>query len=102
MFSYTVRCSISNAQVAEAWLDWLKEEHIQDVLDAGAIAAEVFKMGDESVFEIRYRFLSKTDFEKYESQHAPRLRQEGLSKFPLELGLSYSRSTAERIGEFKK
>ena len=95
MFSYTVRCSFSDVNIVDLWLDWLKDEHIQEVIDCGATSAEVFQMDDSQTYEIRYRFASKTAFTKYEQEHAPRLRKEGLSKFPLELGLEYSRNTGE-------
>lgn len=95
MFSYTVRCSFSDPTVAENWLQWLKSEHIQDVIDCGAMSGEVFAMDDSPTYEVRYQFASKEDFANYESDHAPRLRAEGLTKFPLDLGLKYSRSAGE-------
>ncbi len=100
MFSYTVRCSFTESKVAQAWIDWLKDEHIQDVIDCGATSAEVFQMDDSLTYEIRYQFDSSTAFAKYEADHAPRLRKEGLAKFPLELGLEYSRSTGESRFKF--
>ena len=96
VFSYTVCCSFSASEVAASWLRWLHEEHIQDVLDAGASSAEIFKMEDGLTYEVRYQFSSRLEFEQYERDHAPRLRQEGLQKFPLELGLAYSRTTGQR------
>lgn len=97
MFSYTVRCGFTNNDVAASWLNWLKEEHIQDVLNAGATGAEVFKMNNSTTYEIRYQFQNKASFEEYELNHAPGLREEGLAKFPLELGLEYSRTTGQSL-----
>ena len=99
MFSYTVRCCISDPSIAVKWLSWLKDQHIQDVIDAGATSAEIFQMEDGQTYEIRYQFATKSEFEAYESNHAPRLRKEGLEKFPLEMGLEYSRSTGQLIFE---
>lgn len=99
MFSYTVRCQIDDPKVAQSWLDWLVREHVQDVITAGAEAAEIFQM-DQSTFEIRYRFKSRQSFEHYEQNHAPHLRAQGLAKFPLELGLEYSRSTGRCLHRF--
>ena len=95
---YTVRCSFSaDKSVADKWVAWLRDEHLQDVLNAGAMGAELVRMdGDEVAYEVRYRFPSREAFQTYERDHAPQLRAEGLSRFPLDLGLTYSRS----VGEF--
>jgi hypothetical protein len=98
MFSYTVRCEFSDPEVARQWIEWLRQSHIRDVLNAGAQSAEVFSIiGEHETYEIRYRFASQQDFAAYELHHAPRLRKEGLEKFPLELGLRYTRATAELV-----
>ena len=95
--AYTVRCRFQDAEVAELWLTWLRDRHLQDVCDAGAESGDVVRLdpvGQEGdvVCEARYTFASRQAFEAYERDHAPRLRQEGLELFPLSLGLSYSRS----------
>jgi hypothetical protein len=97
MYSYTVRCSFSDVDVSARWFQWLQEEHIQHVLDCGALSADVFEMDCGLTFEIRYGFSSKSAFEDYERNHAPRLRAEGLKKFPLSLGLEYSRTHGQLI-----
>ena len=99
MFSYTVRCEIADAAVADSWLNWLVSKHVADVLQAGALSAEIFEL-EPGTFEIRYRFESEDAFRTYERDHAPALRLEGLQKFPLELGLSYSRSTGRCLHRF--
>jgi len=48
--------------------------------------------GDPRTFEARYRFASREEFDRYQSDHAPRLRAEGQSLFPPEKGLSYRRT----------
>ena len=97
MFSYTVRCTFTDAEVVGRWMNWLRDKHIQDVIDAGAVGAEVFKMNNTETYELRYQFASQADFEKYELEHAPGLREEGLAEFPLELGLEYARTTGESL-----
>ena len=47
--------------------------------------------------EARYLFDSREAFETYERDHAPALREEGLRAFPLDLGLSYTRTTGTVI-----
>lgn len=99
--AYTVRCRFTDAAVAEKWLDWLRDGHLQDVCDAGAESAYAVRMDlepgstDAAVCEARYTFPSRNAFEIYEADHAPRLREEGLTLFPLDLGLSYARSLGE-------
>jgi len=95
---YTVACEFDNAATAQEWVDWLEREHLADVCRAGALSAEIIRMdGDTIRYEVHYRFRSRTEFEVYERDHAPRLRAEGLKHFPLELGLRYARSTGEVI-----
>ena len=105
MFVYTVRCRFQSEgqSISESWLTWLRDEHIRDVLQAGAISAEIVAMVDDDlVYEIRYRFESRQSFQIYEQNHAPRLRQDGLKRFPLELGLEYSRDTGQILDQFSE
>ena len=96
MFAYTVICTFEKAEVADAWTDWLRGGHLADVRAAGAIAAELVRLeGIPIRLEARYRFASRQAFEDYERDHAPRLRAEGLERFPLALGLSYERTIGE-------
>ena len=68
------------------------------MIACGAIAADIVRLDcDLTTFEIRYLFASRAAFEEYEREHAPRLRREGLEKFPLELGLTYHRRTGEIV-----
>ncbi len=102
MYRYTVKCTFTSgdADLIESWLEWLKNGHIADVMRGGASGAEVILMNVElPTFEIRYRFPAKASFEQYLAEHAPRLRDEGLSKFPLELGLAYERSDGQVVFE---
>ncbi len=90
---YTVRCEFTDPAVADAWLRWLAEEHLADVCAAGALDAEAVRLdGDPVTCEVRYHFADRAAFETYERDRAPALREEGLSRFPLDLGLSYRRS----------
>lgn len=98
MFAYTVACTFTNPDVADRWLDWLREEHLADVCAAGALDARAVRVdGDAIRCEARYHFADRAAFEAYERDHAPRLREEGLEKFPLDLGLTYERSTGEVV-----
>ncbi len=96
MFAYTVRCEFDDPAVAERWARWIADEHLAEVCAAGAAGGDLVRLdGNPPCCEVRYRFASREAFEAYERDHAPRLRSEGLAKFPLELGLRYERSTGE-------
>ncbi len=88
MYSYTVRCKFQSPDresVAQRWLTWLESEHIPDVIAAGAVSAEIFRMDGkpaELVYEIRYRFANRAAFEIYETNEAPRLRAKDSPGFP--------------------
>jgi hypothetical protein len=92
--AYTVHCEIDDPELAEDWLAWLEDAHLKDVLDAGATEATVVRLdGEPASFEVRYAFPSRKAFDTYERDHAPRLRAEGLARFPLSRGLRYRRTT---------
>ena len=98
MFAYTVRCTFSYRDLADEWVDWLRNEHLADVCEAGAIDAEVVRLESDPVeVEVRYHFPSREIFNRYEQEHAPRLRKEGLERFPLDRGLSFHRSVGEVV-----
>lgn len=91
--AYTVRCTFTDANVADEWVAWLRDEHVADVCRGGAESATVVRLdGDPITLEVRYRFPSRDAFDAYERDHAPALRDEGLRRFPLERGLRYERS----------
>lgn len=106
MFSYTVACTFDEAAVADEWIAWLRDEHLRDVCDAGALDAEVTRCdsasGAGTRCEVRYHFESRAAFERYVREHAPRLREEGLKRFPPERGLSYERSTGEVVARHSR
>lgn len=98
MFAYTVRCTFQSVDVLDEWIAWLRDEHLRDVAAGGARSAEVFRLdGADLVCEVRYLFDDRTAFDRYERDVAPALRDEGLKHFPLERGLTYARSTGERV-----
>ncbi|MEM1206034.1 MAG: DUF4286 family protein [Acidobacteriota bacterium] len=91
--AYTVACTFTDPDVAARWLHWLESEHLADVVAAGALDAHAVRLDGEPLrCEARYTFASREAFQAYERDHAPRLREEGLTLFPLDLGLEYARS----------
>ena len=101
MLSYTVAVTFANQTQVDAWLHWLREGHIADVMAGGAAAAEIVQMDTPALtYEVRYRFPSRDAFAAYERDFAPRLRAEGLRLFPTDQGISYRRSVGMIVGKF--
>lgn len=99
--AYTVAASFTDSGVAEEWLRWLREGHIADVLAGGASAAEIVELeGNGRSFEIRYQFPSREAYDRYIAEQAPRLRGEGLQRFPVERGIQYRRTVGVVAGRF--
>jgi hypothetical protein len=98
---YTVAVSFPDEEIAQRWLAWLRAGHINEVLAGGATAAEIIRCDGPVVeYEVRYSFPSRDAFDRYEREHAPRLRAEALSRFPPEHGVHYHRSTAVVLDQF--
>lgn len=102
-FAYTVVVEFSDPTVAEEWLGWLRAGHLVEVLACGATDAELIELTGPPPrrrFEVRYHFADAAAFAAYEQQHAPRLRAEGLARFPPERGVSYQRSMGQVLGRW--
>lgn len=96
---YTVHAEFDDAAVAAEWVAWLEGGHLDDVLEGGALAAALLRcVSPEAAhprFEVQYLFPDAARFAEYERVSAPRLRAEGLAKFPPSRGVRMTRSTAE-------
>ena len=99
-YRYTVRAFFEDQEVADEWVRWLQEGHCREVLSGGARRAEILQIEDaNNGFEVRYDFEDRTTFETYERIHAPGLRDEGLTLFPIERGIRYERACGTVIHE---
>jgi hypothetical protein len=100
-FVYWVRVRFADPAVAEGWMGWLRGGHIADVIAAGALDAELVRVdtpAGQTLIEVRYHFAQRADFERYEREHAPRLRAEGVARFPAGPTIAYERGTGELLG----
>ena len=103
--AYNVYCRIPNATQATSWLEWMRHDHIAKVIAAGAQSATLLKINEEQkpddlkgdLYEVRYIFASRTVYDEYITNHAPRLRAEGAALFPPGADFIYSRNHAEII-----
>ncbi len=90
---YTVRCTFPRPELRAEWIAWVVDGHAQEVVAAGATSADVVVLEEPPLSaDARYTFPSREAFDAYVAEDAPRLRGEGLARFPPELGLRYARS----------
>ncbi|MBP48104.1 MAG: hypothetical protein CMH53_09230 [Myxococcales bacterium] len=96
---YSVRCTFPTTQIRDQWLIWLMDGHAQALLDAGALSATLIQLETPALcVEVRYRFADRMAFERYERDHAPALREQGIRRWPAEMGLKYQRTEGAVIG----
>jgi hydroxyacylglutathione hydrolase len=91
---YEVRSRFVSPALRERYLRWLREGHVQAVVQGGAIDGEVRIEADGAVVS-RYRFASAAAFAAYESGPAVALRAEGRALFSE--GVFMERAVAERV-----
>lgn len=92
-----VRAEFDDEALRQAFISWLVEGgHARDVCAAGATRAEVLRLdGTPARVEVRYDFESREAFARYERDHAPKLREEGKTRFPG--GVRMERFTARPV-----
>lgn len=96
--AYTVIATLPDPQTAAEYVAWLEDGHVDAVIEGGAHSAMIVRIeqpSDPIQVETRYIFATRAAFERYLAQHAPRLREDGLKKFPPERGITFQR----RVGE---
>jgi hypothetical protein len=100
-FAYTIFCELPSEQVAADWVEWLTTGgHMKQIKEKGATDAYLIQH-EPLKYEARYIFPSREAFEVYEKEHAPALREDGIRKFPPELGLKYQRTTGTVVYQEK-
>lgn len=98
--AYTVIATLPTRELANEYIAWLENGHIDQVLQHGAHTAMIVRITDPAdpiQIEVRYVFSTRQAFDRYVSDHAPALRAEGLRRFPLERGIRFERRTGEVV-----
>ncbi len=87
MIVYEVNLEIAAAVYAE-YRSWLNK-HVRELLALpGFLSAEIFEINDPPAKPathnlcVQYRLEAQADLDRYLREHAPRLREEGLRRFP--------------------
>ncbi|RIJ37488.1 DUF4286 family protein [Pontibacter oryzae] len=80
MILYNVTVSIDN-NVADEWLQWMKDVHIPEVMGTGYFLANQIcrVMGEEdtggTTYAVQYTCRSVADLQEYQREHSPALQQ---------------------------
>ena len=96
--AYTVTATLPDRKVAQAYIQWLRDGHMQQVIDGGALTAQAFLLeGAEPQVRVesRYIFPDRATFDAYERAAAPALRADGKQRFGSLPGVSFER----RVGQ---
>jgi hypothetical protein len=86
MFIYNVTIKV-DASIKEEWLNWLKQEHIADVLSTGcftdATILRLLEIDDTEgpTYAIQYKAESKALYDRYVEKFAGDMRQRSFDKW---------------------
>ncbi len=86
MYIYNVSIKLL-PEIETEWIDWMKNEHIQEVMDTGMFDGysllELMDPVDEDgkTYIAQYSTDSKARYERYIAEFAPLLREKGYAKF---------------------
>lgn len=86
MIVYNITIKITNT-IHAGWLQWLKEEHIPEVIQTGcftnAVILRLLEVDDNDgpTYAIQYFAESKGLYNNYIENHAAKMRQKGFNKW---------------------
>ncbi len=86
MIIYNVTIKVNHA-IAAAWLDWLKKEHIPDIIQTGlfthATILHLIETDDEEgvTYAVQYHALNKINYDQYIKQFAEEMRKKAREKW---------------------
>jgi hypothetical protein len=86
MIIYNVTIKVENS-IADAWLLWMKKEHIEDVMNTGCFTkATMLRLievddSDGPTYAIQYQAESKADYNRYIQIHADGMRKKVTDKW---------------------
>lgn len=85
---YMVIATLPSAAVANEYVAWLEDGHVDLVIKGGAHSAMIVRLDPDAAGKPRvmtqYVFSTREVFDHYVAQHAPALRADGLERFPPE------------------
>lgn len=90
---YIVIATLPDEPTAREFVEWLRAGHVADVVRCGAESGAVVRLDSDGRPRVmaQYLFASRMAFDRYIAADAPRLRAEGLARFPVSRGVSFER-----------
>lgn len=73
--------------IAEDWLQWLRDEHIPDVLATGyftdAVILKLLDLEEEegSTFAVQFKAATREQYDQYINKHAASVREKTMNKW---------------------
>ena len=86
MFIYNVTTKI-DPSIQEAWLQWIKEEHIPEIINTGCFikgtVLHLLEIDDNEgpTYAVQYTAESKALYNRYIDKFAPLMRQKAIDKW---------------------
>tara|TARA_B100000965_G_scaffold394163_1_gene405982 strand:- start:2197 stop:2505 length:309 start_codon:yes stop_codon:yes gene_type:complete len=85
MIVYNVTINVSD-EIHDQWISWMKKDHIPKVLSTNLFVSATFNRiisnkDTGTTYAIAYKIESLSLLQKYETEFAPKLREEYTSKF---------------------
>lgn len=86
MVLYNVTVKVDHS-IADEWLNWMKEEHIPDLMQTGLFKdAKLFRLlevdeHDGITYAAQYFCATMNEYENYIANHAEEMRGRGLERF---------------------
>ncbi|HHH49550.1 MAG TPA: DUF4286 family protein [Saprospiraceae bacterium] len=87
MYIYNITIKIDHS-IEQRWLDWMIHKHIPEVMETGTFSQyRICRLlgleeTDGITFAIQYHFPDLDSFQKYQQEHAPRLKAQAKKLFP--------------------
>ncbi len=101
---YMVTATFPSPGLADEFVAWLEDGHIQQVIDGGAESGTIVRLDPDDSGKARvmaqYTFASREKFDTYVATHAPALRADGLKRFGPERGVTFERRLGTIVGTF--
>lgn len=95
LWLYEVTAEFDDAAFGSSWADWIRREHIADVISAGALNGRLLRIADKpNTYVVQYDFESEAALKTYLETQSPRLREVTARRFD-PAKIRYSRRMAE-------
>ncbi len=104
--AYSVLVRSDSPATIDAYIAWLRDGHVQEVVDCGAVHAAIVRLDEDAAaamayaVEVRYTFPDRAAMEAYLRDHAPRLRAIGTARWGSVAGIAFARSTGAVVDTF--